>query len=107
MTSLSLSIAARFDGRVPELCLSASMDSSLKLWSLQRKFLDETTPLLNTWKLERCFCINELADVQWSPVHPALFASTSSSVSWVRDTKTRRETQLQTGSVGARIGLSV
>jgi len=96
ITSISLPSAVGPDGRIPELCLSASMDSSLKLWSLQRKFLDDV-PLLNTWKLERCFCIYELADVKWSPVHPALFASTSSRTSWVADSETRREKPLQTG----------
>jgi len=100
ITSLSLTSAVSpIAGRTPKLCLSASMDSSLKLWNVGRQFLDDA-PLLNTWKLERCFCINELADVKWSPVHPALFASSASRLSWVLDSDAKVERQQQTGLVG-------
>jgi len=53
------------------LCLSGSMDFTIKLWNF--KDLNLTMPLLNLERKHKS-CVT---DVQWSPVHPAVFASTS------------------------------
>uniref|UniRef100_A0A914CPW1 Uncharacterized protein n=1 Tax=Acrobeloides nanus TaxID=290746 RepID=A0A914CPW1_9BILA len=50
------------------LCLSGSLDWSLKLWNLR-----ENSPLLSFEKHK-----HYVLDVQWSPVHPAVFISSDS-----------------------------
>uniref|UniRef100_A0A183C6Q7 WD_REPEATS_REGION domain-containing protein n=1 Tax=Globodera pallida TaxID=36090 RepID=A0A183C6Q7_GLOPA len=52
------------------LCLTGSMDFSIKLWNVKSQ---KPTPLLTLERKHKFY----VADVQWSPVHPAVFASLS------------------------------
>lgn len=54
------------------LCLTGSLDFSIKLWDL--KDLHKSEPLLCLERKHKFY----ITDVQWSPVHPAVFASLSS-----------------------------
>ncbi|CAK5050420.1 unnamed protein product [Meloidogyne enterolobii] len=54
------------------LCLTGSLDFSIKLWDL--KDLSKSEPLLCVERKHKFY----ITDVQWSPVHPAVFASLSS-----------------------------
>lgn len=55
------------------LCLSASLDFCIKLWNLKDQKKREE-PLLNLERKHKFY----ITDIQWSPVHPAVFVSLSS-----------------------------
>ncbi|KAL3100337.1 hypothetical protein niasHT_029041 [Heterodera trifolii] len=52
------------------LCLTCSMDFGIKLWNIKSQ---KSAPLLTLDRKHKFY----VTDVQWSPVHPAVFASLS------------------------------